>query len=367
MKKLVLFVCLLPCLSFARPSSDHFSKIFGATHPKTSSLRAAASTLDSIYTYQGEENRLTDIEYHTYDASGRLIKEERKLSRGFDGDLVLSSKTEYSYPENPGTGRYETEEKTYRYDNGQWTLVSKTLNGYATATATQIYMRSYLFEDGKWKKDWIWEAVEYTDEGYPSLVVDSTFHSDGSVDVMRMDAVYDGRPVPSEGSMYGLDEKTGEWIAIQRNRMEYNDEGNILSQYAELLEDGEWGFGFEYTYQYDERGNVTHETDREADGTVFLIRYRNFYSDRLVTHNQTLQAAPDYTVRIHPASRVLEVNLGEATEGQVAIINAAGTTVYRQTLHSSLSSLPLNSFSTGFYIIHIYTPAGEASHQVVIR
>lgn len=367
MKKFVLFVCLFPYLSFAQQSTNHFSKVFGSGLPTVESLRAASPTLDSMYIYQGKENRLTSIEYYTYDASGRLIKQEGKTAGGPDGDLFLTSKTEYSFSESQEAGRNETEEQIYVYDNGQWLPVYKVFNGYAAATGTQVYMRSFLNQNGEWKKDWTWEAVEYTDEGFPSLVMDSTFNHDGSIEVMRMEASYNSLNLPAEGLTYSQDMETGKWLPMQRDRLEYNEQGKMLRQYAELMEDGQWEFGFEYTYQYDERGNMTHETDREADGSVFLIRNQNFYSDRIVTHNQTLRADPDYTVRMNPTSRVLQVDLGEATEGRITIINAAGTTVYQQTIHSSFSNFSLDSFSTGFYIIHIYTPAGEASHRVIIR
>lgn len=360
-------------MSFASENSDRFAKIFSRTSSPTGQLRAALSTptarplRDSVYTYQGEENVLTSIEYYTYDASGRPVQVEAKSARGFDGNLIISSKTEYSFQENPEEELYEWMETRFVYNQGEWHPVSLIVNGYDTATGIQIYMKSFQYQNGERIKDWTWETVEFTAEGYPSQVVDSTFNRDGSVDVMRMDATYDGLDRPAKGTTYALDGETGEWIPVQRNQLTYDDQGKILRQHAELMEDGHWEFGFEYTYQYDERGNMTHETSREADGSVFRIRYRNFYSDRIVTHAETLRANPAYTVRVLPASRILQVDLGEATEGQITLINAAGTIVYRQTVSSAVSSIPLGALATGFYIIHIYTPEGEASHQVIIR
>lgn len=373
MKKFLLFVCLWPCISFAGERSGHFLKIFGRVSPKTTQLRSASSTplarplRDSMYTYQGEENVLTSIEYYTYDALGRPARVETQSVRAADGRLVPSSRTEYSFLEDQKGELYEWTETTYVYDREQWQQASFVVNGYDAATDLQIYMKSFLYENNELVKDWTWEAVEFTPEGYPSLVMDSMFHHDGSVDVMRMDATYDGFNRPVRGTTYGQVPETGEWFPVQRDQLAYDDEGKILRQYAESMEDGRWVFSFVYTYQYDERGNMTHETDREADGSVYRIRYQNFYSDRVVTHNETLRANPSYTVRMIPSSRILQVDLGEAAEGQITLVNAAGSIVYRQTLHSAVSSIPLGALSTGFYIIHIYTPEGEASHQVIIR
>ena len=95
MKKLVLCICLLPVISFAQQTSGHFLKVFNRTTQTVSSLRMANTALDSTYTYQGSDNKLTDIAYYTYDESGRKIKMETKSAYSSDGDLSLSSKTEY--------------------------------------------------------------------------------------------------------------------------------------------------------------------------------------------------------------------------------------------------------------------------------
>lgn len=367
MKKLLLLACLFPCMSFAQQTPGHFSQIFGHTPTAAGSLRSATATLDSMYIYQGKDEVLTDIYYYDYDPSGRQIKVEKKSMRGSDGQLQLSSKTEYIYPEHPGLNPYEIEERSYSYRNGQWQPTYKEINVYDAVTAIQIGMRSYLYRNGEWIKDWIWEAVEYTDEGYPSAVMDSTFSSEGEVEVMRMDAIYAGGNRPVSGTVYQPGEATGEWLPMQRNQLAYDDRGNILRQYSELMEEGKWVFGFEYTYQYDERGHMTHETDREADGFVFLTRYQNFYSDRTVTHNETLRANPGFRITMNPSARTLDVNLGEEEEGQLSIVSATGITVYQRKIYGSAQSVSLHSIPTGFYIIHIYTPGGKHSQQVIIR
>lgn len=366
MKKLVLCICLLPVISFAQQTSGHFLKVFNRTTQTVSSLRMANTALDSTYTYQGSDNKLTDIAYYTYDESGRKIKMETKSAYSSDGDLSLSSKTEYIYPENIGNTSYETEERAYSYKDGEWMPVYKTFNTY-TAAAVQTAMRSYRNENGEWVKDWVWETAESDDKGNPLIVMDTTFHADGSLEVYKMDAVYSDGGLVLGGTNYDWSEELKDWIPSQKAQLTYDDQGNVISQYTEFMEDGEWIFGFEYTYQYDEHRNMIRETDKENDGFTFYIRFQNFYSNNTITHNETIRVDRDYKIAVNSSSRTLEFDLGDIEEGKVSIINASGAIVRRETVRNSQHSIPLNTLASGFYIIHVYTSQGEQSRRVIIR
>ncbi|WP_455639686.1 T9SS type A sorting domain-containing protein [Parabacteroides sp.] len=366
MKKVVLCICLLPVISFAKQTPDHFLKVFNQGTQAVSTLRTAAATLDSTYVYQGEEEMLTDIHSYTYDESGRKVKEETKSVNSFNGNQSLSSRTEYIYPETPGNGSYETEERVYSYHEGEWLPVLKTFNEY-NASAVQTAMRSYRYENGEWVKDWVWDTVEYTDKGYPKVAMDSTFHTDGSLEVYKMDAVFGDNGLVASGINSEWNEESKAWVPNQNAKLTYDEQGNVISQYTEFLEDGKWIFGFEYTYQYDAHGNMTLEEDKENDGTVFYMRYRNFYSDNTTTHNESIQAGRDFNIAVNASSRMLEFDLGDVTEGQIRLINASGVVVRQETVRNSQHAIPLNSLSSGFYIVHMNTPQGEQSRRVIIR
>ena len=158
-----------------------------------------------------------------------------------------------------------------------------------------------------------------------------------------------------------------DWIPSQKAQLTYDDQGNVISQYTEFMEDGEWIFGFEYTYQYDEHRNMIRETDKENDGFTLYIRFQNFYSDNTITHNETIRVDRDYKIAVNSSSRTLEFDLGDIEEGKVSIINASGAIVRRETVRDSQHSIPLNTLASGFYIIHIYTSQGEQSRRVIIR
>lgn len=366
MKRLVLCICLLPAISFARQTPEHFQKVFNQAKQPVSVLRTTSATLDSTYTYQGEDEVLTTISYYAYDESGRQIKEESKSYNYLDGSMALSSKTEFIYPEKAGDGSYETEERNFVYHDGEWVLVLKTINQY-NASAVQTAMQSFRQENGEWVKDWVWSTSEYDDKGFPKVVMDSTFHADGSLEIYKMEAVYDDNNRVKEGVNYYWDEDAKEWITVQNALLSYNDQGLVTSQYTEYLEEGEWIFGFEYTYQYDDRGNMIREEDKENDGFFTHTRFQNFYSDNIVTHNEAIRLNKDFKIAVNSDSRTLTFDLGDIAEGTISLINTSGAIVRHETVRNSQQSISLNTLASGFYIVRLSTSQGEQSFKVVVR
>lgn len=366
MKRLVLCICLLPAISFARQTPEHFLKVFNPTKQHVSVLRATSATLDSTYTFQGEDEVLTTISYYAYDESGRQIKEERKSYSDLDGSMVLSAKTEFIYPENMGSGPYEIEERDFTYKGGEWKPVIKTFNQF-NAAAVQTAMRSFRYENGEWVKDWVWETIEFDDKGTPKVVMDTTFHTDGSLEVYKMEAVFNDNNLVTGGINYYWDEESEEWITVQNAQLSYDDQGHVIRQYTEFMEEGEWIFGFEYTYQYDDRGNMIREEDKENDGFFTHTRYQNFYSDNTVTHNEAIRLNQDFKIAMNSYSRTLTFDLGDIAEGKISLINASGAIVHHETVRNSQQSISLNMLAAGFYIVRLSTSQGEQSFKVVVR
>lgn len=365
MKKLVLLACLVPCLSFARQVPDRLHRFFHRTSHATVQLRAAASTLDSTYMYQGDDELLTDIYCYMYDETGFKTTEFRKSGYSTEGGQKITSKTEYSIPENPKPGFTEIQEFAYIYNEGEWQPVSKTFNRY-NDLSIQVCMREYVYNNGEWVKNWVSEAVEYKGN-LPLVVMDSTFNSDGTVDVMKLEAVYDGGTLPASGKISYWDPASSEWIVREQAHLTYDDQGNTIRQYTEIWEEGAWKFGFEYTWEYDERGNMTREYDKEEDQSVYTFRYQNFYSDGVATHTDPIPVSNPLQVRLNPSSRTLHIDLAEETTGKLTIVNAAGIVMQQTVVRDRQTDLPVSSWPAGYYIVHLSTSRGVLSQQVIIR
>lgn len=365
MKKLLLLACLVPCLSFARQVPDRIHRVFGRTAPSGVQLRSARATLDSTYMYQGDYEMLTQIECHTYDASGFRTSTVSKYRYGSENDMRIGSKTEYSVPEHPKPGFTEILETSYTYNEGEWQPVSKVVNRY-NDLPTQVAMEEYVCRDGEWVKNWVWEVVEYKGN-LPIIAMDSTFNSDGTVDLMKLEAIYEDGTFPSASKMSYWDPASSEWILRQRAELTYDDRGNMLRQYSEEWIDGAWQFSFEYTWEYDDRGNMINEYDKEDDLSVFPIRYQNFYSDGVATHNEPIQVTNPLQVRLNPSSRTLHIDLSEATTGKLTIVNAAGVVMQQTVVKDRLTDIPVSSWPSGYYIVHLSTSRGALSQQVIIR
>lgn len=365
MKKLVLLACLVPCLSFARQVPDRLHRFFDRSLPSAVQLRSAGATLDSTYMYQGDDELLTDIYCYMYDETGFKTTEFRKSGYSTEGGQKITSKTEYSIPENPKPGFTEIQEITYVYNDGEWQPVSKILNRY-NDLPTQVCMEEYVQRDGEWVKNWVSEAVEYKGK-LPLVVMDSTFNSDGTADVMKLEAVYDGGTLPAIGKISYWDPASSEWVIQEQAHLTYDDRGNTIRQYTEVWEDGAWKFGFEYTWEYDERGNMTHEYDKEDDLSVYKFRYQNFYSDGVATHTDPIRVSNSLQVRLNPSSRTLHIDLAEETTGKLTIVNAAGIVMQQTVVKDRETDLPVSSWPAGYYIVHLSTSRGVLSQQVIIR
>lgn len=87
---------------------------------------------------------------------------------------------------------------------------------------------------GEWVKDWVWETAESDDKGNPLIVMDTTFHADGSLEVYKMDAVYSDGGLVLGGTNYDWSEELKDWIPSQKAQLTYDDQGNVISQYTEL-------------------------------------------------------------------------------------------------------------------------------------
>lgn len=365
MKKLVLLACLVPCLSFARQVPDHLHRFFDRSLPSAVQLRSAGATLDSTYMYQGDDELLTDIYCYMYDETGFKTTEFRKSGYSTEGSQKITSKTEYSVPENPKPGFTEIQEFAYIYNEGEWQPVSKTFNRY-NDLSIQVCMREYVYNNGEWVKNWVSEAVEYKGN-LPLVVMDSTFNSDGTVDVMKLEAVYDGGTLPASGKISYWDPASSEWIVREQAHLTYDDQGNTIRQYTEIWEEGAWKFGFEYTWEYDERGNMTREYDKEEDQSVYTFRYQNFYSDGVATHTDPIPVSNPLQVRLNPSSRTLHIDLAEETTGKLTIVNAAGIVMQQTVVRDRQTDLPVSSWPAGYYIVHLSTSRGVLSQQVIIR
>lgn len=364
MKKFVLFVCLLPGLAFAQSVSNKaakFQRFLQKSAPiETRASVFASATLDSTYWFQGAEEWLTSRTYFTYNDAGQVV---RKMFSSGDG-FVVSGKAEYSYA---GTAENKSEEEiNYHLENGQWIPGYKTVTKY-NHTQTPIAMYQYYYEEGVWVDDNFQVSTEFNADGYPTVLMDSTFQKEEPVTVMRMEVTYDKKHNAEGLSILKSGKTSGEWIPDQKAKLTYDEAGRTLSQYHEEMEDGKWKFSFLYTYEYDERGNMIREIDKNVESErPFPMRYQNFYSDHVVTKNESIQVNDVIRMAMNAGSKSLSVDLGEEQRATVTIISATGAVVRRISLNESLSTISLNELN-GYYIVHIQTLGGVKSQSVIIR
>lgn len=365
MKKFLLFICLLPGLAFAQSVSNKaakFQRFLQKSAPiETRASVFATATLDSTYWFQGAEELLTNRTYFTYNDAGQVV---RKMFSSGDG-FVVSGKAEYSYA---GTAENKSEEEiNYHLENGQWIPGYKTVTKY-NHTQTPIAMYQYYYEEGVWVDDNFQVSTEFNADGYPTVLMDSAFHKEEPVTVMRMEIAYDKKHNAEGLNILEPGRTNGEWILSQKAKLTYDEAGRTLSQYHEVKDDeGNWEFSFYYTYEYDERGNMIREIDKDAEFVnPYPMRYQNFYSDHVVTKNESIQVNNTIRMAVDAGSQSLSVDLGEEQRATVTIISAAGAVVRRISLNESLSTISLNELN-GYYIVHIQTLGGVKSQSVIIR
>lgn len=362
MKKFVLLVCLLPGLAFAQRVSNKsakFQRFFQKSAPVETKMSAFTSaTLDSVYWYQGSEEVLTSKRYFTYNEAGQKQTES-------SGRFVIDSKVEYTYA--TGSDGKSVEEISYRLDNEKWLPTYKAVTKY-NHTQSPIGMYQYYYKEGVWVNDNFQTSTEFNAGGYPTVIMDSTFFEDEPTNVMRMEVAYDKKNNAEGLSILEPGKTNGEWIPAQKAKLTYDDNGLVLSQYHEVKDDdGKWKFSFLYTYQYDERGNIIREIDENEEyEKPYPMRYQNFYSDNVVTKNESIHVNNAIRIAVNAGSKSLSVDLGEQQRAIVTIINAGGAVARRISVDESLSTIALNELN-GYYIIHIQTAKGVKSQSVIIR
>lgn len=362
MKRFLLSVCLLPGLALAQGASEKtkmIQRLLQKAYP-IETRAASPAVLDSVYTYQTDEEVLTNKVYYTYDEAGLKKTELRKSSDGQEGAFSVKHKAEYTYTATQG-GRSE-EVINYHLEEGKWNPIYKSTTVYNQVSPIATY--DYYYDKGKWTKIESLVSTAFNADGYPTVMIDSVFRKDGTAKAMRMEATYNKKHNVDSVVFF---EKAGEkWMPTQKAKLTYDEAGRQLSQHHEVMRDGKWNFSFLYTYEYDERGNMIREIDEgENYSNPSHIRYQNFYSDNIVTKNDRIDADSPIRIRINNTDKTLYVDLSEEQQATLSIINAGGTIVRRVSVNQT-ATLPMYDLN-GYYIVRIQTSKGVKSEAIIIR
>lgn len=358
MKKLLLVACLFPGMLMAASDGKNAAARWQRMFQSNSALRSApAYTLDSVYVFEDGELRMK--EHKRYDAEGRLASEtiEQRNVWG-DGKWELSWRTDFSHYYTDNEGGTAWTETTFNPDeSGELVEVSRSKN-HRLDSGLQDYYESYRQVDGEWKMVEKWKPVDW-EGGLPVAVVDSSYEDDRWV-VTKQTVEYDAWKRPSRGGFYYWNEETKVWDQVEKINFEYESSPglNYTIRHFILNESGEWYDSYGYTYEFDERGNQITELGYD-EGFTMLETRRNFYSDEVITHNETPRVRPAASWSVVPATRTLVVDLPERALS-FGLYSLQGNCLMQQTLEAGRHEISLAGFPSGIYVLRV----GSSSSKV---
>lgn len=372
MKRILLLFCLIPSLFSAQEIYDEhtFADILLSSRSRTlPSMRMDAlpnATLDSTHVYEDWAGDLL-IDKYTYQFDGVHIMKSHKTGYTTDRELY-QVKTTYTYEPQK---YFWIEQIDSIYESKGYTSRSKytrTYNEEAYMTGFREYHANY---DSPWGEAvLIYSAVEFNDKNMPIVFMDTTYsvliNTQPATPVFRKwDIKYDNNNTIEE--MTSSVRVESEWIPEVKYKIAYDGTGTIRTMTVLGLENMEWTHKLgEVTTTFDERDNKKTYQRKNSEGQIIKsYRFEHFY-DETSTQNEIITGqTPE--IRLDGSSRLLTIDLKEAQNGSVAIVNASGSIVDNRNIHNSVSQISLANLQPGFYIVSIQTTGRNTSHKIMLK
>ncbi|MDH6356649.1 hypothetical protein [Parabacteroides sp. PF5-9] len=373
MKRFLLLLCLLPCLSFAQTEKKQKPKTlkwFQSGTSATPLLRAQESILlDSVYTFTktDEENPeiLEQKTYYKYDEFQRITEE--LLFVDYSGlEQFRQYKSIYTYK---NSSRYPSRIETYYLKNGNWMKISEDQQNY-TEEGIPLEARSFVFDGEGLKLENVWKAISFDEKGIPTEFIDSTFYEE--VYVMKFNITFNEKAQPTAVTTFSPNEiNREEWIPFEKMIYHLDEEGllRLKEEHYDYEGDEDWDFSYLIAYEYDERGRMIHENEAMGPGMFYsFISTRNFYSDGLTTHNEPpVTAATTATIHYTQGSGSLYVDLMQEQSGHLLIMRPTGRLVGQYRLNQQTTTIPLNTVKGEVLIVRLQTKSGHYTKKILVR
>ncbi|GEM_PF-3516373 len=372
MKRILLVLCLFPALLFAqnmgerKGTNERKSAKFLKVRQAAINLRAEAVTLDSVYIYRDDTKELQSIHAYTYDSQGRIATE--KIYGDQNGDGLTGWEDDYAYSyyldgDNP------VREKILYSPFGSQNPYYKEIITF-NATGNVIAYTDSINEDNQWLLLSKIESNEFDENGNPTLMLDSTFYGALFISVWKYEHTYDANNRMIQTLEYAVnpeDTKAGtqEWILSGKYTYSYDPAGNLTElQDVEYNDDGSVKYTETYTYTYDEKGNELTETWVSSYG-IYVYAYKNIYSDGSTTN--IIPVETEESILAYISDGYLYINTGKVSAARITLVNGSGATVLRQNIGQQISTIPVNSYNKGFYILTVSTGKENKSFKLILK
>lgn len=367
MKRFLLMMSLIPCLVIAQKMPER-SKLMNwkFMQIQQSALRSdELVVLDSMYNYQGKPGVLSQLSRFTNDEMGRPISRMIEYYSWTGEPGASFWKREYEYEKNLREPSVET---YYRLEEDTWIITSKDetdFNEFGVLAET----RHYNYEEEEWVLSEKTTVTNFDENGHYVTFIDSIFEGK-ELQIMKGEVTYSEGYKSGIANLYWWNDEIQKWQHLQINNLTMDDNMNIIHDEAfEKYEKDEWSPYYDIFYMYDERNNLIEENEISHDGSgdsFFYNRYQHFYSDNLITANQTL-TNQHIKIRLENKTQSLTIDLGDATTGVLSVVNLSGKTILQNTLKGQISTTSLQSIPNGIYIIRVYTPQGSKIEKILLQ
>ncbi|MDR2921290.1 MAG: T9SS type A sorting domain-containing protein [Tannerella sp.] len=368
------FPVLLSAQNVVKKTTNEF-QLFSNLENQQAMLNSAASQLpDSIYTYADSEYEYLEAKAaFTYDAEGRVILEK--------GVKVISG---YSNPQTPYKKDYtytiesdssDTEEIIESHlVNGQWqkkyknTTYSRSNNPTSTKmiVETKKYYYIYAINNDNWKLEQSTTTTDFSDKGYPVVMVDSIRSTDGLVLYKNEISYNENNQVDSIISHRPNKADKNKWDLFSKSKYTYNIDGKLtkIRGYYTYIS-GEHTLEWYRTtdYEYDEKGNLASK-DILDDDIMYSYYYKNVYSS--TASNQIPDPVKLSEVYTDPAGNII-ININDSESATVYINNMAGHLIWKQAVSSQRTTIPTNNLSKGIYIVKVETIKSSDTYKISVK
>ena len=367
MKKLVLILLALPYLVNAQ----------------------VYKTIDSVYTYKGEDKKLVRIAAYTYAGNNgnwnELTQEKGMLDINEDG--VISDDEEYMIDYTYTKGDW-SEKKALYEEEGLWYY--KTPDGWSTQFKFVLcytfpysaLMRNYQFSDKEVMRyyqlynyeedDWVLAmkkiTAEYNDRDLPSVQIDSMYYTDGTATAQRTELLYNEEGRCSVSIVYEATDMLAighEWSASFKTEFFYNREGKVEREIGYHYSGDEWSYLSTTEYEYDnDHWDCISEIRSNENGIVNEIYYEYKYSIRGANEHISSVQSKAYP---NPVSDILYVTVDGADNAIITLTNITGSIVVQQKTNQPTTQIPVHSLAGGYYFLTVQTATKTETHKVFIK
>lgn len=335
---------------------------------------------DSIYIYSGKNRTLQSGAAISYDEAGRKILEDGFVNK--NGDDLLDEndqahKTEYTYTE--ADGMLKIEELKRRLNAGEWENYMKIVQLYKTDNpGVPVERYDYTLFKGEWLPFGNTIGTEYDERGLPVIIMDTVFdtyfYTAGFSDIIeareikRMEVTYNNDHMPATITEFNPEGPIADndvWIPFRKREDVYNEDKKMIKNSYSFYEDGSWMYAYEYTYTYDDKGNLTSML-RIENGKITndATYYENIYSPG----NTSNEMITDLSKKIKTTftNEQIHIRSEENIPFDVSVYSIQGVRVARQSGNHTVT-ISSNGMTRGIYIVHVMSGGNAYTQKLYIR